>query len=424
MREPLVRQAPRTITIAGNRVTWPAKSPPVKRPPFSLEKCFRHSDDSGGGDSNDDLAEGTILLQPPSPTRKKFPKKKVQTMGKITAMFNASHKERKDKEAKQKRVRQEALHRKITVEPLPQEVCEHELYTTWVSPVMRRVATEEDPLMVLRKTRAESRQCKMQVQPFSSMPSLRPGSKDEGVSVVTSRPGSRSGTAPRCSSRGGQGTERVPSRGGQVGMLDDPGQVAGATLSSSANAPRGSSRGMSTRSMKAASWGPVIAMLEQDTMGSFGGANAKFKSTGGAEANMLTQMRYAVLAHPQGPETRAVGGSREIVLPGQTLPRVSSAGGSAAPGGHPVAQLLLEPPSSLSHRIVVHRLEAQGKAFRETTFAEYMKENDIFTGEPKVRFDERRLHTEEEAVLQKANLLVGGPAKRQLRMQLRDKPSR
>merc|ERR1712139_257771 len=105
-------------------------------------------------------------------------------------MWNATHKDRKDKEVKAKRVRQEALHRKIVVDPLPQDVCEHELFTTWVSPVMRRVATEKDRLSVLRKTRAETRQCKMQ------MPLLRPSSKDEAASTRSSpRANSRSGTA-------------------------------------------------------------------------------------------------------------------------------------------------------------------------------------------------------------------------------------
>ena len=60
------------------------------------------------------------------------------------------------KELKKIRIRQEALRQKIAVDPLPQDVCEHELFTTWVSPVMMRVAIADDPLTVLRKTGQQS----------------------------------------------------------------------------------------------------------------------------------------------------------------------------------------------------------------------------------------------------------------------------
>jgi len=327
-----------------------------------------------------------------------------------------NHKERKDKEAKAKRSRQEALHRKIAVDPLPQDVCERELFTTWVSPVMRRVATEKDRLSVLRKTRAETRQCKMQ------MPVLQPSSKDEAVSTKTtprasSRGGNTSKPPSRAQSRGGQTSDsRAPSRGGQLG--DGLGDSLGACSSSG---PRTNSRG-GMKSMKAASWAPLTGMLEQDTFGSMG----KFKSAGGVEGNMLNQMRHAVLTNPmagqwpQGMEARAVGGSREMMLPAQTLPRVGSAGGASnppAPRPDPsmvsFCGLVLEPPASLDHRLVERRLEDQAKEFRKNTFAEYMKEHDIFTGDIKVRFDQRRLQTEEEA-----SFRISGEPKRIPRHQL------
>jgi len=319
-------------------------------------------------------------------------------------MWNNSHKDRKAKDVKEKRVRQEALQHKISVDPLPEDVCAHELFTTWVSPVMRRVATEPDRLSVLRKTSAEPRKCKMEVQPFLSMPLLRPSSNQEGSARLLSN---RASSAPN-GQGAGLGAVRVPSRGGQDEF--PPGSAGG---------PRPNSRCSISRAQKAASWGPGM-LPEQDAMG---GTNLKMggRTTGGAEGNMLSQMRHAVMTGPTAGwphafETRAVGGSN-IVLPAQTLPRVASAGGASAPAGaNNPSQLLLEPPRSLNHTTVVDRLEAQAKAFRQTTFAEYMKENDIFTGVSKVRFDEKRLRTEEEAELRKAHLLVGGPAKRQFRL--------
>jgi hypothetical protein len=338
-------------------------------------------------------------------------------MGKFASIHQTTHKDRKehekDREAKKKRNRQEALHRKIAVDPLPQDVCGHELATTWVSPVMQRQANEDDPLSVLRKTRAESRQCKMQVQPFMSMPLLRPSSKEEGASGgISARAEKRAATAPR-----------APSRGAQIGDESGAGQSLGPS--------RASSRGGVPKSLKAASYGgPMTGMLDQD----LGPMNASFASPGvgkagfnsAKEANALGQMRAAVLRDPTatygswapGTETRAVGGSKEIVLPAQTLPRVTSAGGNPIPGAKPISQLVLEPPSSLSHRVVVNRLETQGHFFRQSTFAEYLKENDVFTGEPKVRLDEKRLKKGEDFALKKASSLVGGLPKRHLRLQL------
>jgi hypothetical protein len=158
-------------------------------------------------------------------------------------------------------------------------------------------------------------------------------------------------------------------------------------------------------------------MLEQDnTMASFGAATQKFKSAGGAEGNLLMQMRQGVMGSiTPGIDSRAVGGSKEMMLGSTALPRVASAGGITGPIVG-FAPLIIEPPSSLSNEVVVNRIEAQGIKFRKTTFTEYMKENDIFTGDPKVRFDQRRLDKEEEAILRKAQELVGGPAKRQLRL--------
>lgn len=407
-REPLVREPPRNITIGGNQVQWPAKSPPKKRPPLpgpwdNLQA--KHSEESGGTDSVVEDAEATSPLSGKKWCRTK---KKVQTMGKMAAMFSHTgesslslSKQKRLAEAEMRRKGQEAVHRKIAIDPLPQDVCEHELYTTWVSPVMTRVATETDPLSVLRKTRAESRQCKMQVQ--TSL--LRPSSKD-GISSASSSPrAAKNVSSLRGFSRGGQTSDgRGASRNGQ--LSDDLGETR-------APLQRSGSRG-APRSMKAASWGTLPGTMDQDPSRSYGDMRFN-KSGGGGEMNMLTQMRNAV-AEPQA--LRAVGGSRELIIPGHT-PRTASSGGGGGVSRTSYTNFFLEPPASLSHRIVECRLEAQAKEFRKKTFAQYMKENDIFTGDPKVRFDEKRLRTEEESALSKAQSLIGGVHFKHLRMQLK-----
>jgi len=405
---------------------WPAKSPPLKRTPLPgpWDSLLGKSQESVEPMSSDDLEGPPIVSSQRKKGPPKFPKQKAQTMGKLGVMLNVSHRDRKDQEAKQKRARQEDLHRKIAVDPLPQDVCEHELYTSWVSPVMRRVASEKDALSVLHKTSSDSFECKMKAKPFMSMP-LFP-TKDEAASAGNSaRATGRAATA-----QGLGQLQRTPNRGGQA---DDPGGL-GQSIGGASTGPRcnsrghGASSGMPSHATKAASWGPVSGMLQQDMVGSFGGAcNAK-SAGAGREGNMLNHMRNAVLGGapcgmwPHGAEARAVGGSKEMVLPGQTLPRVASAGGREAPVacGNALSPLILEPPSSLSHRIDVHRIESQGQAFARSTFSQYMKENDIFTGEPKVRFDEKRLRAEELQTLHNHERLVGGPAKRQLRLQAVD----
>merc|ERR1712232_41824 len=83
-RSQVERQPPRTITIAGNQVRWPAKSPLVKPPPPVVE--WRGSTTSGSpptekrsdgllGDDGDGMT-----LQLPGKKKSKFPKKKVASV--------------------------------------------------------------------------------------------------------------------------------------------------------------------------------------------------------------------------------------------------------------------------------------------------------------------------------------------------------
>lgn len=414
-REPLVRDAPRNIQIAGNNVTWPAKSPPIRKTssfdPWAgnaipAAKPFLLSGDEQGTTAGNEPGS-------PKERRQRVIKRKVQTVGKLGVMANNSGKERKAKDQKEKRQRQEALQRKITSEPLPDHVCEREWVSTWVSPVMRRVASEPDRLL-LRKPERDQRQLKMeQLEHFLTMPSIwQPSSKDGNHSALNRASSAPSGqpSIGRNQSRGGQSQEDgVP-----------PGSAGALTRAVSRGSVQSGSRGV-----KASSWGPVTAGLPSDQDLGNASMGGKARSAAAAETNMLSQMRSAVLNGPtmgnwqQAGETRAVGGSREMVLPARSLPRVASAGGQAAgpTGANNPTCLLLEPPRSLSHPTVIGRFEENGRAFQLTTFAEYVKENDIMTGLPKTRFDEKSLKTAEALALKKAdNLGLREPPKRQLRL--------
>mmetsp|Transcript_116876 Transcript_116876/g.184871 ORF Transcript_116876/g.184871 Transcript_116876/m.184871 type:complete len:820 (-) Transcript_116876:41-2500(-) len=381
-RSTVEHQAPRMITIAGKKVTWPAKSPLVKRSPSVTVWKTQSSSGSPPTEKKLDAAGEPKSLTMQLPNKRKNVVKKSQSVGKLATVWMNNTKERKEIDAKKKRIRQEVLQRKILAESLPQELCEHELVTTWVSPVMTRLAAEDDRWSVLKKTRAESRQCKMQV--FSM---------DDGASPCNS---------DRASSSNRVGT--APGRSRATASTDE----SGFQTTAGTEASRISSRG-SRRPQKTASWSPLLGSLEQDITSSVGEGRSRQGADGRQRA--LTDEKGNLIARTSSsPEVRAVGGSRSLVLPNKALPRVASTGSIAGLS----APLTLEPPSSLSTSVVLNRIEAQGSAFRQTTFAEYVKENDIFTGDAKLRLDEKRLRTEEDAVLRKTDALVGGAAKRLL----------
>lgn len=69
----------------------------------------------------------------------------------------------------------------------------------------------------------------------------------------------------------------------------------------------------------------------------------------------------------------------------------------------------------ISGKVIKQRLEGQAKAFRQNSFAQYIKEFDVFSGKLKQSFDEKRLRDEEDACLRKAENLIGGPPRRLIR---------
>lgn len=365
LRLPLEHQPPRMIKIAGNHVSWPAKTPLVKRnnPVPNVWKTSSQSQVSSScspTEKKSDIADEPDCLLINLPNNRRTAKKKKQSVGKLATVWMNNTKERKELDAKKKRMSQEAL--QMIANPLPPEFLTvdqsqkscynrkkdqnendnepNELVTTWVSPVMKRLAAEDDRWSVLRKSRAESRQCKMHVFPV-----------DDGAS---------------------------------------PGNSARATGSSRVGTAQGKSRAVPAE---------VSSPLDEGRPRTDGRQRGIIEEKG----SPLLRPGVNVGCTPTSSELRAVGGSKTLILPSKSLPPVMST--SNAP-------LTLEPPSSLSTSVVVNRIEAQGSAFRQTTFAEYLKKNDIFSGEPKVRFDDKRLRTEEESALRKTQ--VDGPAKKLL----------
>ncbi|CAJ1339902.1 unnamed protein product [Effrenium voratum] len=77
--------------------------------------------------------------------------------------------------------------------------------------------------------------------------------------------------------------------------------------------------------------------------------------------------------------------------------------------------LTLEPAWNLSSKVVYNRLDVALKASQEHSFAMYTKEYDVFTGDLKQRFDEKRLRDEEDdAYLKRMRSMVGGKTKKLL----------
>jgi len=103
------------------------------------------------------------------------------------------------------------------------------------------------------------------------------------------------------------------------------------------------------------------------------------------------------------------GGTKEE---GDTIRNFSKRGSTLARIGGEA--LMLEPPASLSAKVVYGRLDASSKAAQSHSFANYTKEYDVFTGELKQRFDEERLRAEEAAYLKRMRTMVGGKTKKLL----------
>mmetsp|Transcript_22549 Transcript_22549/g.59530 ORF Transcript_22549/g.59530 Transcript_22549/m.59530 type:complete len:783 (-) Transcript_22549:203-2551(-) len=74
--------------------------------------------------------------------------------------------------------------------------------------------------------------------------------------------------------------------------------------------------------------------------------------------------------------------------------------------------IVLHPPVRLAGKMVMSRLENEGRAFQQKSFSHYVKEADVMSGGKKQQFDGSRLKNEEFAYIQKVGGLVGGVPKK------------
>mmetsp|Transcript_76115 Transcript_76115/g.221012 ORF Transcript_76115/g.221012 Transcript_76115/m.221012 type:complete len:425 (-) Transcript_76115:111-1385(-) len=115
------------------------------------------------------------------------------------------HRLRREREAKALKMRQETLTRKVCIEPLPKELSERKLTTTWVSPAIASLAGEMNR-EVLRKPSAEAFTLKMELRSAAlqknahSMPSLRSVSKAVGSPKAADERNATDGSARHGSS--------------------------------------------------------------------------------------------------------------------------------------------------------------------------------------------------------------------------------
>lgn len=183
-------------------------------------------------------AEGGVDDTPRAQEKDGTPTAKMKTQrlwrkGILIAKFNVAkddHRARKERESKARKLRQETLHKKICVDPLPKELSEKTLETTWVSPAMMSLQHEHDR-HGLNKRSAEAFHLKMAVRPTParrlSMPALRSATK------VDTPPRRR---APAEGSVAG-GSQMSPERGGGVQAREES---SASTVVNGASSVRGS----------------------------------------------------------------------------------------------------------------------------------------------------------------------------------------
>lgn len=99
------------------------------------------------------------------------------------------------------------------------------------------------------------------------------------------------------------------------------------------------------------------------------------------------------------------------------LPRVSTATGARPqPQVPPGGELLnLQAPATVSSKLIFQRMESTTKALAKGSFAEYMKEYDIFTGEPRrARIDWEEVQEMEDDTIRASQKLIGGKVKKRI----------
>eukprot|EP00927_Polykrikos_kofoidii_P061947 TRINITY_DN56767_c0_g1_i1.p1 TRINITY_DN56767_c0_g1~~TRINITY_DN56767_c0_g1_i1.p1 ORF type:complete len:746 (+),score=169.15 TRINITY_DN56767_c0_g1_i1:66-2240(+) len=165
--------------------------------------------------------------------------------------------ERRERDLKARRMKHEALHKSVAVDPLPPELCEREVLTTWVSPVVKRLVPSEKDRCMLRKTASESFNLKMAHKPFpmvplptksSSLSSLGRSTKCAGLALTG---GSGASAAESAVAVGGGGGAASATSAGGVGNTSGVGLV-------SPNPPLSMSQKMNAQQLGSSSPGLVV----------------------------------------------------------------------------------------------------------------------------------------------------------------------
>lgn len=270
--------------------------------------------------------------------------------------------ESKDAALKRLRERQEALEKLILEGPLPKELRARELHTCWVSPAVARLThCQHDRAEALNKPEKEAFRLKM-AAPRAQGPS-------------SSTPALSSFLRQLAARDAGDGSSASPAIPGSLAGL-------GNGCDDSASAAWGAS--VSKRPTSQPQSGGTLPRVNKGFARSY------------AKASVVLS---ADLLEAQLPVAGIGGGG------------MRAAGASAGP---PLVSLMLCPPKSVGSLEVLQRFEGQSKAFQQQTFAEYMREFDILTGNKKLRIDGQKLREEEDACSRKWKVLVGGEPSRML----------
>lgn len=134
---------------------------------------------------------------------------------------------------------------------------------------------------------------------------------------------------------------------------------------------------------------------------------ASQKDDGSMPANR--ERRISNAGDTKGPGSSTAGGGG--ALGGRSGLNMSSSGILPRLGSETLA---LEPPSTLSGKVIDARMDKSSKAAKSHSFALYLKEYDVFSGIKKQRLPAKGLRDEENAYLKKMNGLIGGDPKRRL----------
>eukprot|EP00929_Paragymnodinium_shiwhaense_P050352 TRINITY_DN2534_c0_g5_i2.p1 TRINITY_DN2534_c0_g5~~TRINITY_DN2534_c0_g5_i2.p1 ORF type:complete len:638 (-),score=151.14 TRINITY_DN2534_c0_g5_i2:220-2133(-) len=226
---------------------------------------------------------------------------------------------------------QEELHKNVKEGTLAPELCEKSLSTTWVSPMISRLAQADGDRCILRKTAAEAREVQMVVKTLPMM-ALPVEQTDK--------------------------SKKSARKSSSLSLL-----------------------GLGAKKRRSSGWGDG-AMAD-------GGSGSRSLPTLGSDSSVSSPAAA----------TGSIFGRRGQQTADKKPERTSEV-------------LKLDPPRSLANDVIIQRLENQRVAVFKSTFAEYLKDYDILTGELKTRIDDVSLTNDEDKYVKTMNGLVAGEPRR------------